>query len=450
MNTSASQRRLELANIPFAVWLGLGLLATAFSYLCILPLFRPRGDFLWGYYRLKDVYLGIPVGLAALCALLVLVAPARHKRPLALRLTLISVAFMTTLFFCDAVFALGVMGAWRANFWLDQAHIARRYSIADAELGFVRKPGVSWRGYVPDVDRIVDYRTDKNGFRNSSSMRSANVVFLGDSLTEAAQVAEHDTFVRRVGAASGLSVVNLGRGAYGPQQELIVLQRYGLAYRPRVVVWQLFEGNDLADARVFAEWKKDPQQGGTSLKERYFANSLLAEWIPRARRRQSTLPAVKLQHCDGTESRMTLRYEYDPDAPAKNPLGFAATTQAIEAGYRLCQSQGVKLVVVFVPTMVRVMEPHVTFDLAEDRIHHSPNNVGSEKNDFSGRMAEFCGKLGCPFIDTFTALRQAATIDNRNLYIPVDEHLDIRGHEVVAQTVGEWLRSQATISQKMK
>jgi len=165
---------------------------------------------------------------------------------------------------------------------------------------------------------------------------------------------------------------------------------------------------------------------------------------------QYSLPAVKLQQSDGTERGITLRYEYDPDAPSKNPLGFAETTQAIEAGYRLCQSQGVKLVVVFVPTMVRVMEPYVTFDRAEDKIRYLPNNVGSEKNDFSGRMAEFCRKLGCPFIDTFTALRKAAAIDNRNLYIPVDEHLDIRGHELVAQTVAEWMRSQAMVNHRVK
>ena len=57
----------------------------------------------------------------------------------------------------------------------------------------------------------------------------ADIVFIGDSFTEAASVAEEDTFVRRVAKASGLKAVNLGRGAYGPQQELIVLKRYGLA-----------------------------------------------------------------------------------------------------------------------------------------------------------------------------------------------------------------------------
>ena len=89
--------------------------------------------------------------------------------------------------------------------------------------------------------------------------------------------------MRRVAQSTGLSVINLARGAYGPQQELIVLKRYGLSYEPRVVVWQLFEGNDLADAEAFVEWKKNPEQVVTSLKDRYLDNSLLHQLLTNTR-----------------------------------------------------------------------------------------------------------------------------------------------------------------------
>jgi hypothetical protein len=291
----------------------------------------------------------------------------------------------------------------------------------------------------------VDYHTDENGFRNPVGINRADIVFIGDSLTEAAQVEEQDTFVRRVERITELSAVNLGRGAYGPQQELIVLKRYGLAYRPRVVVWQLFGGNDLADARVFAEWKKNPQAGVMPLRDRYTENSLLADWIPRVRHEPTNLTTVKFKHNDGSETPITLRYEYDPAAPSKNPVGFAETTQAIETGYRLCQTQGVKLVVVLVPSMVRVMKPYIVFDREEDRTRYLPN-VQSDIKDFSSSLAEFCSQLGCSFIDMSSALRKAAAVDNRNLYFPVDEHLDVSGHEVVAQAVVEELRSAGVAS----
>lgn len=448
MNSSLAKRQPKFSQVSSQAWLGSALLAATFVYIWVLPLFRPRGDFLWGLYRLKDIYLGIPVGLATLCAMVVLVVPTRYRRPLALRLTTLCIFVVMLLFVCDFGYTLRVLRTSKANFWLRQAFIPEGYSAADNELGFVRKPSASWRGYIPGANRIVDYRTDENGFRNDFGVRRADIVFIGDSFTEAATVTQDETFVRRVAAASKLSAVNLGRGAYGPQQELIVLQRYGLAYHPRIVVWQLFEGNDLTDANIFAAWRKDPQQTTTSLKERYFNNSLISEWLSKTRLPDPGVPRVALRYLDGTAKQVVLRYEYDANQPARIPVGFAETMQAIEAGYRLCRSQGIQLEVLFVPTMVRVMEPYVTFRRAEDQVRYFPNGSRNDKTDFSGRTAEFCAQLGCPFLDTFVALRQAAATDNRNLYIPNDEHLDFRGHEIIAQTILEWLHSQAIVGQR--
>ncbi len=437
MNTSVSQRRLELSQTPFAVWLGLGLLATAFCYLCILPLFRPRGDFLWGYYRLKDLLLGMPVALATLFAAAVLVSPSKYRWPLLLRLTSVFVSVVAVIFLCDIVYAFIL---YRPDFWLDQAHIPRAYSAPDSELGFVRKSGVYWRGDIPEMNRSIEYRTDEHGFRNPDGVKRADIVFIGDSFTEAGQVSDEQSFARLVASASGLTSVNLGRGVYGPQQELIVLKRYGLAYQPRVVVWQLFEGNDLTDADIFAGWKKDPNQT-PPFRERYFNHSFLAQWLSRTRLKER-VPLVTLRQRDGTSQRIPLRYRYDPSQPEDLPIGTAETLQAIEEGRRLCESRGIKLVILFVPTMVRVMEPDISFDRVEDQLRYLPEGVPGDKKDFSGRTEEFCVQMGCAFVDAFAAFRQAAASDNRGLFIPGDEHLDIRGHEVIAQSMVNWLRSR--------
>lgn len=437
---SLTERPLGLRQFSVKIWVGLALLAAAFSYIWLLPLVRPRGELLWGYYRIKDLLIGIPIGLATLCAIVILVVSARHRRSLALRLTLICISAVTVLFISDIVFAFGIMGAWRSNYYLDKAFIPRKYSQADDELGFVRKPRVSWRQYNSDTNRVVDYQTDENGFRNPPGVTRADVVFIGDSYTEGAQVSEDETFVRRVATLSGLSVQNLGRSVYGPQQELIVLRKYALAYRPRVVVWQLFEGNDLRDAAVFAEWRKNPYQR-TSLTQRYLSNSLLVAWLYKTERLPQTVSTIHWRVSDGTVRPLELRYKYDPDDPGKKPQGLAETTQAIQTGSQLCQSQGIKLVILFVPTMVRVMEPYIVFDRAEDRAKSVPNGGVTTDKDFSGRMAELCRQLGCTFIDGLTPLSQAAAPDNRNLFIPGDEHFDVRGHEVIAKEIVKRLQS---------
>lgn len=442
MISSANPQSRNLNTRSRLVWLIGVLLATAFTYFWILPMFRPRGDFLWGHYRLKDIYLGVPIALATLCALLILIVPTRYRRLAALRVVTISIAVLVALIVCDAVYSFGVRGAWKPDFWLDQAHISRRYSTADTELGFIRKPRVTWRGYVPDLNRVVEYRTDENGFRNPPGQSRADVVFIGDSFTEAATVAEEDTFVRRVARSTRLSTVDLGRGGYGPQQELIVLKRYGLSYQPRVVVWQLFEGNDLADADAFAEWMKNPQQVNTSLKERYVNNSLLTQWLTNTRSHDPGGPMATIRYHDGTVRRVALRYRYEPDQPSTMRQGMTETLSAIEAGHRLCQSHGIQLLIVFVPTMVRVMAPNISFDRVEDQMTYLAQRKSDDQKDFSDRIEEFCGQIGCGFVDSFDAMRQAADNGSHNLYIPNDEHLDVGAHDVMSQIIAGWLRSK--------
>lgn len=442
MKTSADSQSRNLKTRSWRSSLAGVLLAAAFFYVWILPIFQPRGEFLWGHYRLKDIYVGIPIGLAVLAVVLILAVPKHYRRPFSLRVTAVAIGILLAIAIADVVFVFGVMGALRPNYWLDQAHIPRRYSAADPELGFVRKPLVSWQNYVSDVNRVVHYRTDKNGFRNTTEQQQADIVFIGDSFTEAATVAEADTIVRRVAQSTGLSAVNLGRGAYGPQQELIVLKRYGLAYEPRFVVWQLFEGNDLTDASAFAEWKKNPQQVNTSLKERYLGNSLLNYLLPKTRSQELVGRSATLRYHDGTSRRVGLLYPYEPEQPSTRPVGMIETVRAIEAGRELCESRGVQLLVLFVPTMVRVMAPHISFDADEDRRRYVPELAEGQK-DFSATIDELCDRIGCGFVDSVDALRRAADKDNRSLYIPNDEHLDVGGHDVVAQIVTDWLRSKA-------
>jgi hypothetical protein len=347
-------------------------------------------------------------------------------------------ALIVTVVAVDVVYSLGVVGAWRPNYWLDQGHINRRYSTFDPELGFVRKPHIKWRGHAAGIERLADYRTDELGFRNPPGVRRADIVFIGDSFTEAASVEESETFAQRVAAQTGMSVVNLGRGAYGPQQELIVLERYGLSYQPRVVVWQLFEGNDLKDVSNFAEWRNN-SQATKSLLTRYFDNSLLRLPLERTWQSRSVTARANLRYHDGTAQQLVVRYPYLPGQVEESEIEFAEIRKTIEAGYRLCQSRGIQLVIIHVPVMARVMEPWLEFAAAADREKYLPGNNVNEPQDFGNQLAAFCRELGLPYLDLFPALRSRAATDNRKLYVPNDEHLDTQGHEVVAQTLKQFL-----------
>ena len=424
-----------------AAWIALALFWAAFAYLWVWPWFRPRGEYLWGHVQLRDIYFGIPIAAATLCSTIVICCRARARRSVALRLAAVTVPTIALLFIFDAVYTFGYLKIWRTNYYFDLAKVSRRYNAIDEELGFKRLARVSWRGRKSAETGEVYFRTDENGFRNPPGIERADVVFIGDSYTEAAELPEEQTFVRRVAQATGLRAVNLGVGAYGPQQEEVVLRRYALAYRPRVIVWQLFEGNDLLDAQGYAKWRESPTRPYLPLAARYFNNSLINEWFARTRLRapERNLAPATIHYTDGTVRELFIRYPYLPDQPVQKVWGFEETKRALEAGTRLCRERGIELLVVHVPVMVRVMAPFVTFAREADRGRFLPGEVVQSEGDFESELGRFCHQIGCSYIGLFPVFRQEAARDNRGLYIPTDEHLDARGHAIVARTIGEWL-----------
>ena len=110
-------------------------------------------------------------------------------------------------------------------------------------------------GAIP-VTYNVDVAYHRNGFRNDEDLTRADIVAIGDSFVEGAETPRSLTVVGELGRRLGVTVANLGQSGYGPQQELVVLRRYGLPLAPKNVVWFLFGGNDLSDVSAY-EWRRD-------------------------------------------------------------------------------------------------------------------------------------------------------------------------------------------------
>lgn len=426
---------------------GLALLWLACGYFWVLPLLRPRGEYGWGHYRLVDFYVGIPLALATLAASLVALSPPRCRRPLALRLTSIAIAVLVGALLFDLAYVLGVRRIGRADYWLDAVGVLRTANLPDPELGYVRKPGLSWSGYALDSARPMEYRTDEHGFRNPPGAGAADLLFLGDSFTEGDGVAEAETFVQLVGAASGLRVRNLGVGGYGPPQELLVLQRHGLALKPRAVVWQIFEGNDLPDAERFAEWRSNPDQEVPSFGARYLTHSLFRRVLNKTARTAAAAAPAQFRAADGRLLPLSARdlKPYRPELPTQFPLGMAETERAIEAGYKACQARGIPLLVLFVPLESRVLAPFIVFDTPAERDRVLPGGVTQSPGDFGSTLGRFCRQLGCSYLDLYPLLSREARRGRQRLYILGDGHLDTAGHQRVADEIARWLRSQQVV-----
>jgi hypothetical protein len=91
------------------------------------------------------------------------------------------------------------------------------------------------------------------------------VVVLGDSIAFGLGVADDETFPSRLDARhSWIEVANLAVQGYGPDQELLVLERDGLRLQPDVVVLAFCMANDLAESALSVSL-----YDGTTPKPRY-------------------------------------------------------------------------------------------------------------------------------------------------------------------------------------
>ena len=318
-------------------------------------------------------------------------------------------------------------------------------NVRDEELLFRHRPMMRFQGETPGdlvdlygiaTDRryAVDVAYDENGFRNPPGRTHADVVLIGDSFLEAGLVPAEEKVASRLERALGVVVQDLGCSGYGPQQEAIALERYGLPLRPKTVVWFFFEGNDLLDVPRYEEARRTGGQDPG--KTRFLARSLVANLARRialmaerprgedaeeARRRTGTIGSTKL-------------YFAFPGIPLTDAdrASLAKVEETIRSAAAKTQAAGARFVLAFVPTKFRVHEGLAAF--APDTLC-----AGWKSNELPELLARFAGEAGIEWIDLTPPLRAAAE-KGELPYFPDDGHWSPRGHAAVAAAVAERLR----------
>ena len=130
------------------------------------------------------------------------------------------------------------------------------FYIFDSQLGWRLRPGA--QGWQRD-EGSAWVSINREGFRGpevalNKPPDTARVVILGDSFTEAQQVAYEDTFAAVVQQelascpslrGKKIEVLNLGCDGYGTAQERIAMSREAARFSPDVVVLAIFTGNDI-------------------------------------------------------------------------------------------------------------------------------------------------------------------------------------------------------------
>ena len=287
-----------------------------------------------------------------------------------------------------------------------------------------------------------DVACDRNGFRNACDLSTAEVVVLGDSFVEGGLVAADDLMTTTLARILGCTVANLGQSAYGPQQELAVLKRFGASLHPRLCIWMFYGGNDLDDVERYEQLRQDrvPTAVRSTPWERSFGRNALQVLAERLEPYLTADPADRapwgtLQNDDGRTTQLFFHHR----GTWLSSRGLAALDKAVSvlsAAHTACVTNRVPLLVVFVPEKFRVYRDYCTF---------RPDNpcIDWVLDDLPGRLGARVTALGpgIGFLDLTPALAAEAA-RGRLLYFADDTHWSAEGHQVAGQAVATYVTRQ--------
>ncbi len=405
----------------------------------------PKPDAVAGRLGYPEFLLAL-LSSGLLLSVLLVVLQARPNRK--------QVAFRT------AAVWLGTLGAWIAwetIVWLlpprhpmDNPFYTRSLGRAGDELPFERPPHLHWEGWSrgdlrmdkqdPDPSsQRVTFVTDLQGFRNSEDRTQADLVFLGDSFTEAGSVAEEDTFVRQTAESLGWTARNLGRSGYTPPVELVVLARYALPCRPRAVVWQIAESNDLEEAVHYLKWVAAgrPAVFSVGLDPLNAWEQFSPSWRLFRRLRTPKPWPLRGTFRDRTGQVHEIRFLEMPSR-AQSPLehpGWPVMERSLREGAQLLRDRKIPLLLVLIPMKARGMGPSVELDAELQKKLGSSWDL-LESQTLAAQLKTLCQELEVTFLDTTPALRSAAAA-GEVVYLPFDTHLAPAGHQVVSAALVE-------------
>ncbi|SPP66175.1 hypothetical protein [Nitrospira lenta] len=100
--------------------------------------------------------------------------------------------------------------------------------------------------------QFIIYESDEYGFNNPKGLWGSGqlkIGAVGDSFTHGKCVPSDKNFVSLIRQQQP-STLNVGRSGNGPLCDLAAIKEYLSIVRPKVVLWEYFEGNDLADLEV--------------------------------------------------------------------------------------------------------------------------------------------------------------------------------------------------------
>ena len=323
-------------------------------------------------------------------------------------------------------------------------------------------PNTILAGFVDTADAkagaVISGRADARGFCNpleKGLKEHADIVVLGDSFTACTTITAEHTATNYLQKMGGFTTYNLGVGGVGLYEYVELLKFYGLSLSPRIVIMNIYEGNDIRDAvryHRFLSTGRDRRAGVNAIENtlsKSYALSLLyalKEWLVRD----------QVQWLFDDERRINYRYSVisegsrvelnvtnhdrgevrDAGRLANSTVGLDLWSLPLQTFKLLSQTSNFVPIVSYTPTA------HTTY---LDSVQFEDTAVGNLVKGMSDRqrawLKQRTSELGIYFIDLTPAFQKAAH-KGPLTHFPANVHLTPYGHTVAAM---EWNRIIPTL-----
>jgi hypothetical protein len=294
---------------------------------------------------------------------------------------------------------------------------------------------------------VLSVPLDDKGYCNPPEMAGrphVDVIFLGDSFPFCSSIMPEDTAAVQIERMTGISIYNLAIAGIGPYEYLEILKRDGLTLSPKVVLLNIYEGNDLRDLERYVDFLagdappcgKKCRTGGGPMSWSYALAFLVAGIeetghaigkIARDDFRYTVTTfdgkvAVNVNNGDQDEVAFGRRI-------AAGEIGPELFGPPLEAFAALARERG------FVPIVAYIPSAHTAYI---DSVEFEDPDVGAAAQRLSKAQREWLAanadRLGVAYVDLVPAFRAAAPTHSLT-HFPSNVHLTPSGQRVMAEAL---------------
>ncbi len=316
-------------------------------------------------------------------------------------------------------------------------------------------------------------RVDKQGFCNPDPVAyddspSFDVIVVGDSFSWCLAVEPSDTWPARFETLTGLATYNLGHPGRGLYEYLQLLKNLGLRKSPRIVVMNVYEGNDFRDAFFFHKARAErgsavarqtcpfdsarvcdliEHANNSFLGRHSYAYNLLAAtaWRLAASADKNEIDfGYQVTFSDGSSVEM------NSNNADRDEVEFAQRLEdgrldvtlfdpALAEFRDLAEQWGFVPILLYTPSAYSVYAGMTTFD--DPNIERTMRNYSNSLRRYFAAKAQELGFLYLDLTPQLAAAARASGADDL-LYFRTNVHFTQSGHQTVATQLAELVREK--------